>query len=471
MSARAAVEAALARIEALEAELGSLLDVDEDGARERADRLDRESHRRGPLHGVPFFVKANLCWRGRATSAGSRALEGYRPPYDATALARLVEAGGIPLGSCNMDEFGFGSSGEHSSFGSTRNPWDLSRTPGGSSSGCAAAVAARFVPFALASDTGGSVRQPAALCGVSGYKPSYGRISRHGLVAFASSLDTVGVIADSIERIEHVLAAISGVDTRDATSLALPALATEPAREHLRGLRVGIWSDALEFVTHAGTRERIEAALDRLRALGAELVRVELPLTRHAVATYQLISSCEAASNLARYDGLRYGTREPGDGSLQGSIAATRGAGLGREAQRRALLGTLALSQGERGRWLEHAARVRRLLRDELVGCFEHVDVLAGPTVAEPAFRLGERLDDPLAMYACDALTAPASLAGLPAASVPCGTTAADGVELPVGLQVTGPPLADARVLAVARCFQAATEHHLARPPLLGALP
>lgn len=471
MTARAAVELALARIEALEAELGSLLEVDEDGARARADELDREDSPRGPLHGVPFLVKANLCWRGRVTSAASRALEGYRPPYDATAIARIAEVGAIPLGSCNMDEFGFGSSGEHSSFGATRNPWDLSRSPGGSSSGCAAAVAARFTPFALASDTGGSARQPAALCGVSGFKPSYGRISRHGLIAFASSLDTVGVLADSVERIEQVLAATSGADARDATALSLPPLQPEAPREGLRGLRVGVCAEALALATHAPTRARVEAALDVLRALGAELVPLALPLTRHAVATYQLLSSCEAASNLARYDGLRYGPREPGDGSLQGSIAATRGAGLGAEARRRVLLGTFALSQGEREQWLERAARVRALLRDELVACFEQVDVLAGPTVAGPAFRLGERLDDPLAMYACDALTAPASLAGLPAASVPCGTVEDDGVELPVALQLTGAPLADARVLAVARKFQSATTHHLARPALCGALP
>lgn len=469
MKARAAVEAALARVEALEGELGALLDIDEDGARARADALDRESEPRGPLHGVPFLVKANLCWRGRPTSAASRALEGYRPPYDATVLARLVDAGAIPLGSCNMDEFGCGSSGEHSSFGATRNPWDLSRSPGGSSSGCAAAIAARFAPFALASDTGGSVRQPAALCGVSGFKPSYGRLSRHGLIAFASSLDTVGVLGDSIERIEQVLAATSGADARDATSLPLPCVQTDAPRERLDGVRVGVDRHALELVTHSAARACVESALETLHALGAVLVPIDLLLARHAVATYQLLSSCEAASNLARYDGLRYGPRERGDGTLQGSIAATRGAVLGREARRRVLLGTFALSQGEREAWFEQAARVRALLRKELVACFERIDVLAGPTVAAPAFRLGEHLDDPLAMYACDALTAPASLAGLPAASVPCGSVEDDGVALPLGLQLVGAPLADARVLSLARCFQSVTAHHRAQPPLCGS--
>ncbi|MFM7297051.1 MAG: amidase, partial [Planctomycetota bacterium] len=265
MKARAAVESALARIEGLEGELGALLDVDEDGARARADALDRESEPRSPLHGVPFLVKANLCWRGRPTSVASRALEGYRPPYDATVLAHLVAAGANPLGSCNMDEFGFGSSGEHSSFGATRNPWDLSRSPGGSSSGCAAAVAAGFAPFALASDTGGSVRQPAALCGISGFKPSYGRLSRHGLIAFASSLDTVGVLADSIERIEQVLAIASGLDPRDATTRALPEVFAEAPREHLRGVRIGVDRHALELVTHSASRACVESALDALR--------------------------------------------------------------------------------------------------------------------------------------------------------------------------------------------------------------
>ena len=470
MKARAAVEGALARIEALEAEIGALLDVDEEGARTLADKLDREPAPRGPLHGVPFALKANLCWRGHLTGAASRILDGYRPPYSATAIERLIAAGAIPLAITNMDEFAFGSSGENSSFGATRNPWDLSRTAGGSSSGSAAAVAAGFVPFALGSDTGGSARQPAALCGVSGFKPSYGRISRRGLIAFAPSLDTVGVLGDSIERIEQVLACVSGHDERDATSLALPPLALEAPREHLRGLRIGVPKEWDAELCDQGARDRIRAALEALHALGAELVSVSLPLTLHANATYQVVSACEAASQLARYDGVRYGSRESCDGTLQGMIAQTRGSSFGPESRRRILLGT-ALTSDEGSPSYEHAARVRRRIVDELHAIFERVDLLASATAPEVAFRLGERSGDSARMHHSDLLAVPASLAGLPAASVPCGTCTTDGVELPVGLQLCGAPRADARVLSTARCFQAATRHHLARAPLTGALP
>lgn len=470
MKARAAVEDALARIEALEAEIGALLDVDEDGARQLADELDREPVSRGPLHGVPFALKANLGWRGHPTGAASRILEGYRAPTTSTAIERLLAAGAIPLAITNMDEFAFGSSGENSSFGATRNPWDLSRTAGGSSSGSAAAVAAGFVPFGLGSDTGGSARQPAAFCGVSGFKPSYGRISRRGLIAFAPSLDTVGVLGDSIERIEHVLACVSGHDARDATSLALPALALEAPREHLRGLRIGVPEEWDAELCDSGLGAPIRAALDVLRELGAELVSVSLPLTQHASATYQVLSACEAASQLSRYDGVRYGARESGDGTLQDMIARTRGSSFGPEARRRILLGT-ALTSDDASRSYEHAARVRRRIVDELRATFEHVDLLAGATTPEVAFRLGERSGDSARMHRSDVLAVPASLAGLPAASVPCGMCAADGVELPVGLQLCAPAREDARVLSTAHCFQAATRHHLARAPLTGALP
>lgn len=470
MSARAAVEAALARIEALDGELGAWLDVDEDGARARADELDREAAQgqRGALHGQPFAIKSNLCLRGRPTSCASRVLEHYRPPYSATVVERLVAAGAIPLGATNMDEFGFGSSGESSSFGPTRNPWDLTRIPGGSSSGSAAAVAARLVPFALGSDTGGSVRQPAALCGVTGFKPSYGRVSRFGLVAFASSLDTVGVLASSAAEIERILAAISGADGHDATCATLGPLEPEAPREHLRGVRVGVPREYFAEGLDARVRACVESALDELRQLGATLVPVELPHTRHALAAYYVVASAEASSNLSRYDGVRYGAREPGDGTLQGMIAATRTHGFGAETLRRVLLGTHVLSAGHYDAWFLRAARARRLVRDDFLRVFGEVDVLAAPTSPELAFRLGAKQDDALAMYLCDALTVPTSLAGLPAASVPCGFAEDDGVELPVGLQLIGAPLADARVLAIARAYQSATRHHACVPPLAG---
>lgn len=470
MSARTAVEAALARIEALEGELGALLDVDEEGAFARADELDREAAAglRGPLHGVPFLAKSNLCVRARPTSCASRVLEGYRPPFHATVVERLVAAGAIPLGSTNMDEFGFGSSGENSSFGATRNPWDLSRIPGGSSSGSAAAVAARLVPFALGSDTGGSIRQPAALCGITGFKPSYGRVSRFGLIAFASSLDTVGVLAPSAAEIERVLAVISGADPRDATCLELGPVEPEPPRTDLRGVRVGVPRECFADGLDARVRERVESALDELRRLGATLVPVELPHTQHALATYYVIASAEASSNLSRYDGVRYGAREAGDGTLQGMIAATRSHGFGAEALRRVLLGTHVLSAGHYDAWFLRAARARRLVRDDFLRVLGAVDVLATPTSPELAFRFGAKEDDALAMYLCDALTVPTSLAGLPAASVPCGLAEDDGVELPVGLQLIGAPLADARVLAIARTYQSVTRHHERVPPLAG---
>lgn len=469
MKARPAVERTLARIEALEAELGALLDVDEEGARTLADELDREPTPRGPLHGVPFALKANLCWSAHPTGAASRSLDGYRPPYSATVLERLLAAGAIPIAITNMDEFAFGSSGENSSYGATRNPWDLSRTAGGSSSGSAVAVAAGYVPFALGTDTGGSARQPAALCGISGFKPSYGRISRRGLIAFAPSLDTLGILGDSVERIEQVLACVSGHDARDATSLALAPLILEAPREHLRGLRIGVPEEWDAEVSDDGVRATLRAAFEALRELGAELVKVSLPLTTHAGATYQVLSTCEAASQLARYDGVRYGVREPGDGTLQGMIAQTRGSSFGPEARRRILLGTALTSDASSS--YEHAASVRRRIVGELSAAFEQVDLLASATAPEVAFRLGERSGDAARMHRSDALTVPASLAGLPAVSVPCGTCAADGVELPVGLQLCAPPRADARVLSAARCFQSATRHHLARAPLTGVLP
>ncbi|MCC7015012.1 MAG: Asp-tRNA(Asn)/Glu-tRNA(Gln) amidotransferase subunit GatA [Planctomycetes bacterium] len=466
MSARAALATALDRIERYDEDIGALLEVDAAGAAARAAELDRsESH--GALHGMPFVVKANMCIEGRIASCGSRMLEGYRAPYTASAVQRLIDEGAVPIGIANMDEFAFGSSGENSSFGSTRNPWDLSRAPGGSSSGSAAAVAARMVPFALGSDTGGSVRQPAALCGVTGYKPTYGVVSRHGLIAFGSSLDAVGVLATSAADVERVLAVISGADERDATSALRAPFEPAPARTDLRGLRVGLPREYFPADLDGRVRQPLEQALDDLRRLGAELVELDLPTTRHAIAAYYVVATAEASSNLARYDGVRYGARIAGDGSLQGMFAATRGAAFGAEALRRILLGTYVLSSGYYDAWYLRALKVRRAILRDFQAAFERVDVLAAPTSPTPAFRLGEKLSDPLAMYLCDVLTVPTSLAGLPAISVPCGCAAEDGVELPVGLQLIGPAFEDARVLSVARCYQAATEHHRRLPPLV----
>ncbi len=463
-SALDAVEAASLRTRALEPRLHAFLSTAFDGAEERAKQLDARPAR-GPLHGLPFAVKANLCWEGAETNAASRVLAGYRPPYSATTVQRALDAGAVALGVANMDEFGFGSSGENSAYGATRNPWDPTRAPGGSSSGAAAAVAAGSVAFALGSDTGGSVRQPAALCGVSGFKPSYGRLSRFGLIAFASSLDCVGVLAPSVEELELVMSVLSGVDERDSTSSTLAPFAPE-RRDDLRGVRVGAPREHFEGGVDPRVAECVRAALRECERLGASVREVELPHTRSAIATYYVIASAEASSNLARYDGVRYGTRASGDGSLQGMIEATRAHGFGPETRRRVALGSFVLSSGYYEAWYVHALKVRRLIANDFERAFEHVDVLVGPTSPTLAFRLGERAADPLAMYASDALTVPASLAGLPALSTPCGLVRDGDVDLPVGLQWIGPLGADERVLSLAGAWQRATAHHRTHPPL-----
>jgi aspartyl-tRNA(Asn)/glutamyl-tRNA(Gln) amidotransferase subunit A len=469
---------AFAAIEALDGRLGCFLSLDRERALQRARELDRSRSagaEPGPLFGVPIALKSNMCFEGRESNCGSKILAGYRAPYTATFVERLLDAGAVVVGMTNMDEFAMGSSGENSAFGVTRNPWDLARTPGGSSSGSAAAVAAGLVPLALGSDTGGSVRQPAALCGISGFKPSYGRVSRYGLIMFGSSLDCVGAFGRSVRDIELVLGAISGADERDSTCVQLDALHPEPDARDLRGVRVGVPEEYFTDALSAGVRRAVEVALDEMRALGAELVRVALPHTALAVPTYYVVATAEASSNLARFDGVRYGARAAGDGSLQGMFAATRGASFGREVRRRLLLGTFVLSSGYYDAWYERALKVRRLVRDDFDRAFERCDVIAGPTNPTAAFPLGERVDDPVAMYMTDILSPPINLAGLPGLSIPCGFVSGESAsgagELPVGLQLVGPALADARVLRVGRTYQAHTPHHRRVPPIAVEVP
>jgi len=456
------LERTLAGLPGRDGTLGALARVHADDARARvAELASLAPEERGPLHGVPCVLKANLALEGWETHCGSRLLEGWSAPYTATVVARLLAAGAVPVASAHMDEFAMGSSGENSAWAPVRNPWDPARSPGGSSSGPAAAVAGGLVPFALGSDTGGSVRQPAAFCGVSGFKPTYGRVSRYGLVAFGSSLDAVSPLARSVRELELVLGVIAGEDPRDATTLPGSFEASDaPA---LRGLRVGVPAEYLGEGLDPGVRAAVEAALADLEARGAVRVPLSLAHTEIALATYYVIATAEASSNLARFEGVRYGRRVEGDGSLAGMMAATRAAGFGAEVRRRILLGTYVLSAGYRDAWYERAWKVRDSLRAEFAARFEEVDLILGPTAPTPAFRLGER-SDPLAMYLSDVLTVPASLAGLPAASVPCGHVTVEGRELPVGLQWIGPAGADARVLAAARAWQEATGHHLARP-------
>lgn len=520
-SVREVIAETFARIDALDRELHVFLSTERAAAEARAAELDRSlasGKPAGPLFGVPVVLKANMCMQGFESNCASRILAGYRAPYTATFVERLIGAGAVVVGMANMDEFAMGSSSENSAFGPTRNPWDPARTPGGSSSGSAVAVAAGIVPIALGSDTGGSVRQPAALCGISGFKPTYGRVSRFGLIAFGSSLDQVSPFARSVRDLERVMSVISGRDANDSTCLDEPPVQPEVAgdgqgnalaRDHenravpraaksLAGLRVGVPKEYFPSVLQGDVRSACEAALAKLAELGAELVPVSLPHTDYAIPTYYVVATAEASSNLARYEGVRYGLRVDGDGSLQSMFAATRAAGFGAEVKRRILLGTYVLSAGYYDAWYGRALKVRALLRRDFEQAFEKVDVIAGPTAPEVAFEIGAKSDDPVAMYLSDILTVPASLAGIPAVSVPCGfasatsaskssgaqskasaasakvshaaSSAHDGAgRLPVGLQLIGPHRGDARVLSVARAFEAATDHARARPPLYAA--
>lgn len=442
----------------------AFVDARGDAARREAEAVDARRARGlplGPLAGVPVARKDNLLLEGERTACGSRMLESFVAPCTATVLRRLQAADAVLVGRTNMDEFGMGSSTERSAFGPTANPWDRTRVPGGSSGGAAAAVAAGLVPLAVGSDTGGSVRQPAALCGVTGFKPSYGRISRSGLVAYASSLDCVGLIARTVEDAALGLCA-AGEDGEDPTSRAEPTPTFDAANAppRLDGMRVLVVDEWLADGIEPEVERAFTASLATLRELGAELVRGALPHTRHAVAAYYLIACAEASSNLARYDGVRYGL--PGSGrTFDAAVADARTRGFGPEVQLRILLGTHALRHGYHDAWYGKATRVRERIRRDFATQFARADFVVAPTSPIAAFPRGARTEDPLAMYRADALTVPASLAGLPAVSVPCGFTA-NG--LPIGLQWIGPEGADVRVLAAAHAFQRATDWHLRRP-------
>jgi len=439
------VEESLARIESENPRLGAVLHVGADAARETARRVDDDVSRGidpGPLAGVPILLKDNISTLGMPTTAGSRILDGYRPLFDATVVEKLRKAGAIPIGKTNLDEFAMGSSTENSAFGVTRNPWDMTRVPGGSSGGSAAAVASAMTPVALGSDTGGSVRQPASFCGVYGLLPTYGRVSRFGLIAFASSLDQIGPMARDLGGVRAVFEVIAGHDPRDATSsIQAPA----PARTG--PLRVGV---AQELLSRPGVETavaaRLEEAAQKLERSGAKLVPVTLPDPDKAVATYYLIATAEASSNLARYDGVRYGLRVPGE-TVESMMRLTRSAGFGREVKRRILLGTFVLSSGYYDAYYVRAQSHRALLRRAFLKIFEGVDVVLLPTSPTTAFAIGDRTEDPLAMYLADVFTVYGNLAGLPALSVPAGR---DAAGLPVGAQLMAPPFGEDRLFAAA---------------------
>jgi aspartyl-tRNA(Asn)/glutamyl-tRNA(Gln) amidotransferase subunit A len=470
LKARAVTEAALARIDATR-ELNALLHVARDAALAAADAVDAKRARGeklGKLAGVPVAIKDALCTHDAPTTCASKILthvdegnsggtdpeRGFRPPYDATVVARLRAADAILIGKANMDEFAMGSSGENSAFGPARNPWDRSRTAGGSSSGSAVAVAAGLSLGSLGSDTGGSIRQPAALCGVVGVKPTYGRVSRYGLVAFASSLDQVGPFARDVRSAARLLEVISGRDPLDSTSADVPVGQYEAACTHdVRGLRIGIPEEYFGEGLDPAIADNVRAAIGELERAGCSVKPVSLPHTKYGIATYYIVATAEASSNLARFDGVRFGLRiETPRSDLTSLYGKTRNVGFGAEVKRRILLGTYVLSAGYYDAYYKKAQRVRTLIKRDFDQAFEAVDAIAVPTSPTPAFRLGEKVDNPLAMYLADVFTLPASLAGIAALSVPCAPTPATATQpaLPVGLQLLGPAFAEERLFSLA---------------------
>ena len=449
------VEAAFGRIEEVDRSVGAFLELWREEATERAAGIDRrrdEGLPLGPLAGVPTALKDNMSLAGHEVNCGSRILAGYRAPYTAGAVERLLAADAVPVGRVNMDEFAMGSSCENSALAVTRNPWDLEMAPGGSSGGSAAAVAAAEVPLALGSDTGGSIRQPAAFCGVVGVKPTYGRVSRYGLVAFASSLDQIGPLARNVRDAALALGAIAGPDPRDSTCSEEPVEDyLEAIEDGIEGLKVGTIRETGTSALEADAARGFDEALEALARCGAELVEVSVPLVETAVATYYVLANSEASANLARFDGSRYGHRSAEARSLGEMYTGSRSEGFGPEVKRRIILGTFALSSGYYDAYYGRAARIAAALRQQFAEAFDVAELLVTPTSPGGAFKLGERVDDPLAMYLSDVFTTPTSLAGIPGISVPCGL---DSRGLPLGLQILARPFADATALRAARALE-----------------
>ena len=461
VSAREVAEAHLDRIAAVDDRVHAFLHVDREGALAAADAVDdlrQRGESLGPLAGVPLALKDVLAMRGVPTTCGSRILEGWLPPYDSTVVERLRQAGVVILGKTNMDEFAMGSSTEHSAYGPTRNPWDLDRIPGGSGGGSAAALAAFEAPLAIGTDTGGSIRQPAAVTGTVGVKPTYGGVSRYGLVALASSLDQAGPCARTVRDAALLHQVIGGHDPRDSTSIAqpLPDLLAAVDAADVRGLRIGLVKELSGEGYQPGVQQRFAEAVAILEHLGADVVEVSCPMFDYALGAYYLILPSEASSNLARFDGMRYGLRVGDDGtrSVEEVMALTREAGFGPEVKRRIMLGTYALSSGYYDAYYGQAQKVRTLIQRDFAAAFDSVDVLVSPTAPTTAFRIGEKVDDPLAMYLNDIATIPVNLAGTCAMSVPVGLAEEDG--LPVGLQVMAPAMADDRLYRVGAALEGA---------------
>ncbi|HEY8900032.1 MAG TPA: Asp-tRNA(Asn)/Glu-tRNA(Gln) amidotransferase subunit GatA [Chthoniobacterales bacterium] len=458
-----AVDALEARIATVDPQVQAYLSRDLEAARAEAASADVSL----PLGGVPIGIKDVINVTGQPCTAGSKMLETFRSPYDATVIRKLRAAGAIPFGRLNMDEFAMGSSTENSAYQPTRNPWDLARIPGGSSGGSAAAVAARSAFATLGSDTGGSIRQPAALCGCVGLKPTYGRVSRYGLIAFASSLDQIGPFTRDVRDSALLLNAISGRDPMDSTSLDHPVDDyTRLLGQDLEGVRLGIPKEYFVDGMDPQVRARVEAAIKQCESLGAELVEVSLPHTEFAVGVYYIIATAEASANLARFDGVRYGHRADAPKDLLDHYKRSREEGLGSEVKRRIILGTYVLSSGYYDAFYLRAQKVRTLIRQDFAAAFEKCDALVCPTSPDLAFKLGERTDDPLRMYLADIFTIAANLAGICGVSVPCGFGEAEGWQLPIGLQFLGKPFDEARLLQVAHAYEQSTDWHRAAPSL-----
>jgi aspartyl-tRNA(Asn)/glutamyl-tRNA(Gln) amidotransferase subunit A len=466
VSAREVTEAFYGRIDAVDDRVHAYLTLTRDLAFEQADRADRrrQAGERGPLLGVPLAIKDVICTKGVRTTCGSKILQNFVPPYDATVMERLNAAGAILLGKANMDEFAMGSSTEHSAYGITRNPWDLHTIPGGSSGGSAAAVAADECAAALGTDTGGSIRQPAACCGIVGLKPTYGRVSRYGLVAFASSLDQIGPMTKDVRDAALLLHVIAGNDVRDSTSadLALPDF-TRALNEPAKGLRIGIPREYFVEGSDAEVERAVREAIKVLEGLGAVTADISLPHTEYGVAVYYILASSEASSNLARYDGIKYGYRAPEWSNLRDMYMRTRDEGFGAEVKRRIMLGTYALSAGYYDAYYKKSQQVRTLLLQDFEAAFRQVDVVVAPTAPTPAFKIGEKTEDPLQMYLSDIFTVPVNLAGIPGISLPCGFSSAG---LPIGLQIIGRPFDEETILRVAYAFEQQTDYHRRKPPL-----
>ncbi|HEV7893588.1 MAG TPA: Asp-tRNA(Asn)/Glu-tRNA(Gln) amidotransferase subunit GatA [Pyrinomonadaceae bacterium] len=461
------VSRSLREAERLNETLNSFLQIDREGALRRAEEIDGDKHSsqdssgRAPLLGIPVAVKDNICVRGMQATCGSRILAGYHPPYDATVIERLREAGAVLIGKTNCDEFAMGSSNENSAYGPVRNPWDTERVPGGSSGGSAAAVASRVVPAALGSETGGSVRQPAALCGIVGFKPTYGRISRYGLVAFGSSLDQVSVFGLTVRDAALVTQCIAGRDERDSTTadVDVPDYVSGLS-DDIRGARIGVPRALLGEGVDADVLARVEAAIDAYRELGAEIIDIDLPHAKYSIAVYYIIATAEASSNLARYDGVRYGYRTEDPKDLRDMYKRTREEGFGAEVKRRIMLGTYVLSSGYYEAYYRKAQQVRTLIKRDFQNAFERCDAVLTPTTPTPAFRLGEKTDDPLAMYLSDIYTCMTNLAGIPGISVPCGLSSN---RLPVGVQLMAPHWGESTIFRLAHAYEQA--HPLTEQP------